>query len=295
MPSRSVVFGTDFSPIIRRAIPWVRDYVAPGHSVILVHAVDTPPLPGFLQRVVPSAAVEHVTPAIQARLSLFAERSAVPEATRIVRAGRADDVLLSVASEHDADLVVIGAHGVPCRPWKRVGTTAERLMRAATRSVLVANGPMVGPPLRIVVALDDAAITPRVVEWAGAIAEANGADLYGVHVLSVAAYSHLVSAETAATAGNDSLAHRRLEADLSEETLRWLRQLWEGTSHRTRLHAEVPHGNPADEILRLAAERAADLIVMGRYGAGRVVPAVFGSVLGSVIAGAECPVLVVAR
>ena len=294
MRGRPVVFGVDFSPGIRRAIPFVREFIAASRPVILAHAVDNPPLPGFLHRWAPGAVAEQVTPAVQARLSLFAERSAAPDARLVVRAGRADAVLLAVAEESDAELIVIGAHGIPCRAWKRVGTTAERLMRAATRSVLVASGAMSSRLSRIVVALDDAAITPRVVERAGALAAASGADIYGVHVLSVAAYSHLVSAESAAAAGSESIASRRLEAELAEETLRWLRQLWENTSHRTSLHAEVPHGDPADEILRVAAERSADLIVMGRYGAGRIVPAVFGSVLGSVIAGAECPVLVVA-
>ena len=294
MSRGTIVFGTDFSPIMRRAIPWVREYLAPGHALVLAHAIDHPPLPGFLQRIAPAAeGAAHFVPAALARLDVFASRLAIPDATLVARGGRADDVLLTVAAEHDAELVVIGAHGIPCRPWKRVGTTAERLLRAATRSVLVANGPMTGPPARIIVALDDAAITPRVIACAGALAARNGADLYGVHVLSVAAYSHLLSAETAA--GGEESTSRRLEADLAEETLRWLRELWANTNHHAPLHAEVPHGDPADEILRLADERSADLIVMGRYGAGRIIPALLGSVLGSVIAGADCPVLVVAN
>lgn len=293
MSRGTVIFGTDFSPIMRRAIPWVREYIAPGHSVVLAHAIDNPPLPGFLQRIAPEAATAgQFVPAALARLDLFANRSAIAEATLVARGGRADEVLLQVAAEHEAELVVIGAHGIPCRPWKRVGTTAERLLRAATRSVLVANGAMSNAPGRIIVALDDAAITPRVIACAGALAARSGADLYGVHVLSVAAYSHLLSAEAAA--GSDGTRNQRLEADLAEETLRWMRELWANTNHRAPLHAEVPHGDPADEILRLADERSADLIVMGRYGAGRVIPALLGSVLGSVIAGADCPVLVVA-
>jgi nucleotide-binding universal stress UspA family protein len=289
----TVVFGTDFSPIIRRAIPWVRDFIAPGHEVVLAHAIDHPPLPGFLQRIAPaSASAGQFVPAALARLDIFANRSAIPDATLVARGGRADEVLLTVAAEYEAGLVVIGAHGIPCRPWKRVGTTAERLLRAATRSVLVANGPMASAPARIIVALDDAAITPRVIACAGALAARNGSDLYGVHVLSVAAYSHLLSAERAS--GAEATLSRRLEADLAEETLRWLRELWANTNHAAPLHAEVLHGDPADEILRLAAERSADLIVMGRYGAGRVFPALLGSVLGSVVAGAECPVLIVA-
>jgi nucleotide-binding universal stress UspA family protein len=43
----------------------------------------------------------------------------------------------------------------------------------------------------------------------------------------------------------------------------------------------------------VARELSADLIVIGRYGMGQVIPAVLGSVVGSVVAGADCPVLVV--
>ena len=288
-----IVFGTDFSPIMRRAIPWVREFIAPGHSVVLAHAVDAPPLPGFLRHLVPpSVAFDRVEAQALARLAILADRAGAPDAERVTRAGRADDVLLAVAGEHDADLVVIAAHGVPCRAWRRVGTTAERVLRAATRNLLVVNGPMVGRPARILVALDDVGITPRLLERAGAIADANGADLVGVHVISVAAYSHILSAE-AAIAADDREKWRAVEKDMAEETLHWLRALWENTRRHSRLQAEVPHGNPADEILRVASERSVDLIVIGRYGAGKIIPAVLGSVLGSVVAGAECPVLVV--
>ena len=294
MGAGTVVFGTDFSPIMRLAIPWVREFIAPRHCVVLAHAIDAPPLPGFLRHLVPpEGAVEHVSDQALMRLRLLADRAAVPDAHLIVRGGRADDVLLAVAGESNADLVVIGAHGVPCRSWKRVGTTAERLLRAAARSVLVASGRMANRPSRILVALDDAAVTPKVLERAGALAHLNGAELIGVHVLSVAAYSHMLSAESAVSADADE-ARRRLERDMADETLRWLRELWTSTGRHGQLDARVLHGDPADEILRLASERAVDLIVMGRYGAGRVIPAVLGSVVGTVIAGADCPVLVVA-
>jgi nucleotide-binding universal stress UspA family protein len=37
------------------------------------------------------------------------------------------------------------------------------------------------------------------------------------------------------------------------------------------------------------------LIVIGRYGVGRVLPTLLGSVVGSVVHGARCPVLVVSE
>lgn len=294
MTAPAVVFGIDFSPIMRRAIPWTREFIAPGQPVVLAHAIDAPPLPGFLRkRIVPSSlAAREVCPQVMARLQTIAEWAGVSGADRETRGGRADEVLRDIAAERGASLVVIGAHGVPAPAWRRVGTTAERLLRAAEQSVMVVKGAMVGPPKRIVVALDDATITPCVIARAGAIAQTNDSELHAVHVLSAAAYSHLVSAE-AAEALDEADQRKRIEQDLAQETLRWLRELWENTRRHSRVDAHVRFGVPAEEILHVARDEGADLIVIGRYGLGRAIPAMLGSVLGSVIAGAECPVLVV--
>jgi len=55
----------------------------------------------------------------------------------------------------------------------------------------------------------------------------------------------------------------------------------------------VAHGEPAAEIVRVARERGAGLIVIsshGRTGLGRIL---FGSTAESVVRHAHCPVLVV--
>ena len=55
----------------------------------------------------------------------------------------------------------------------------------------------------------------------------------------------------------------------------------------------IAHGEPASEIVRVARERGADLIVIsshGRTGLGRIL---FGSTAESVVRYAHCPVLVV--
>jgi nucleotide-binding universal stress UspA family protein len=293
MPGQPVVFGVDFSPIMRRAIPWVRDFVARGQPTVLVHAIDESPVPGFLRHLVPrQLAAEHVSAEVMARLQSLADRAAAHDAERVTRAGRADEVLREVARERSAALIVIGAHGVPSPPWRRIGTTAERLLRAAEQPLLVVNGPLIGAPKRILVAVDDVGVTPCVLARAGAIADAHGAELHAIHVVSPAAYNHVFSAE-AAEGGDEIDVRRRVKADLAGETLRWLRALWANTRCHGAIHAHVPHGIPADEILRFAGEQSIDLIVMGRYGVGRVIPAVLGSVVGSVVAGAGCPVLIV--
>ena len=53
----------------------------------------------------------------------------------------------------------------------------------------------------------------------------------------------------------------------------------------------VAHGNPADEILRVAREHSADLIVMSTHGIGAEGRHALGSVALRVLQTATCPVL----
>jgi nucleotide-binding universal stress UspA family protein len=300
MDIRSVVIGVDFSPAIRSAGRWVHDVIAPGASITLVHAFDPTPLPSFLKGV--------LSPEAEAQQSALAEGESLlaewrrdnglgeAEAQLIVRGGRPATVIDEVAQEMKAELIVIGPHGLTERPWQRVGSTAERLIRGAEASVLVLSGETpsdpLGVPRRLVVAVDDASITPAVLSTAGRLAERFDASIRAVHVLSSAAYSHMLSAN-AAEAKSPEEARAKVQSDLSEEALRWLSALWKHTTGRVHIDVEVPHGSPGDEILAVAERSNADLIVIGRYGAGRVLPAILGSVVGTVVQGARCPVLVV--
>ena len=60
-----------------------------------------------------------------------------------------------------------------------------------------------------------------------------------------------------------------------------------------RAGADVREGLPADEILRAARRRRADLIVVGTHGRSGFARAVLGSVAARVVTLARCPVLTV--
>jgi nucleotide-binding universal stress UspA family protein len=59
------------------------------------------------------------------------------------------------------------------------------------------------------------------------------------------------------------------------------------------MEAEVLEGDAAEQILQLARERDADLIVVGSRGHGALARAVLGSVSHAIVHEADCPVLVV--
>jgi nucleotide-binding universal stress UspA family protein len=61
----------------------------------------------------------------------------------------------------------------------------------------------------------------------------------------------------------------------------------------TEVTFEVPQGTPHIEIVRLAKEHAADLIVMATHGGGFISHAILGSTTERVLRRAPCPVLVI--
>src|SRR5678816_969451 len=128
-----VVIGVDFSGVMARAAPWVRTNFAPTAEVTLVHAAERPEIPTFLRALVPAGEERHARELSEAETRLREWQTSVglADAHIVVREGRADDVLRQVARETTSELVVIGAHGGRERPWARLGTTAERLLRAA--------------------------------------------------------------------------------------------------------------------------------------------------------------------
>jgi nucleotide-binding universal stress UspA family protein len=61
----------------------------------------------------------------------------------------------------------------------------------------------------------------------------------------------------------------------------------------TRISAEPSVGDPAQEIITVARDRQADLVVVGSRGHGRLAGLLLGSVAQKVISLAHCPVVIV--
>jgi nucleotide-binding universal stress UspA family protein len=212
-------------------------------------------------------------------------------ARTVIRTGRAHEELAKLAAETGADLVAVGPHGDKPRPWKMLGTTAERLARAAAPAVLVVAHARSAPPRRVLVALDDTPIATTVLDWTKTIADTLGADVTAVHVLREPAMSHLLS--PAATA-SDELDHAvRVSPESLDEASRWLTALAESWFGHERADTIVAHGHPGDVILETARDVGADLIILGRRGSGTLIPAIAGSTVSTVLHGAPVPVLVI--
>ena len=83
----------------------------------------------------------------------------------------------------------------------------------------------------------------------------------------------------------------RIQIERAEKECRRLLE----TSGIARGEAVVGAGNPFYEIVRLARERDADLIIVGTHGRGAVAHVLLGSVAERVVRKAPCPVLTVRK
>ena len=295
MTYRTVLVGMDFSDAAITAAKWTSQQFAPDASLVLVHAVDLPHRPLFAPDTLPPADVlkQSVLDFATTRLNDVAHFLSDQTVRRTLRRGKPAEVIRDVAREVNADLVVIGPHGERQRAPRFLGSTADRIVRQATISVLVATQPRQSIPKRLLVAVDDADITSKILERVRALSETFDARVTLLHVWSNSLYSYVASMSHA-TAHDEAKAQREIQDEIQREGERWLETLARTGLDRARVDVLVTHGNAGDETLRVAEETRPDLIVLGRRGSGLVGPALMGSTVATVLHGARCPVLVVA-
>ena len=139
-------------------------------------------------------------------------------------------------------------------------------------------------PTSIVVAVDSSDFAAGVVE--AALDHASRLQAVDLHFLRVLASR---GSSRRDRHGEAEAAHEAVGA-LIHEALVNLGGLSDRSGWTVRVHALL--GDPAEEILGLAADVEADLIVLGRWGNQTPHRDRLGSIAESIVAGASCPVLV---
>ena len=173
----------------------------------------------------------------------------------IIRSGRPAVVLRDVARELDADLIVLGGkHHSALSRWVG-GSTALDAVRSAGLPVLVTA--QRGDDVvfrRVIAAVDLSEAAAPTAALARAVATALGADLIALSVIEPARALHGVTAPLTA-AENSHRAVRALEQRV------W--PLFEGG-----VETLARSGHVVDVIQETAAQRGADLVVVGSHGKG---------------------------
>ncbi len=206
-----------------------------------------------------------------------------------VASGRAADVIVALAEQTSADVIVVGSRGHGTLESMLLGSVSAEVVDRAHVPVLVARGSELG---RVVYAWDGSTCAERaahvLTDW-GIFPSSE------VHVISVA------DAAPPWWADEDTVAQDvaiRAYEEAAEPSRRQHEQLARDMVHRLQeagLEA-VPQrrdGDPAEQIVRAAKSWDADLVVMGNHGRTGLRRLLMGSVARNVLLHAPCSVLIV--
>lgn len=214
--------------------------------------------------------------------------------TEIVESAEPARRILECADRLDADLIVTGSHGRTGAQRVLLGSVVEALLHTSARPVLivpshldpdrVAHAVSFG---RIVCAVDFAPPSLTALAFGLAMAEEANAEVTLLHVIEMPP-----ELKHPPRPPDDNVERVRSAAEA--EVLRRLRTLIpESSRNYCTLKTTVLEGGAARQILRLADEQQADLIVLGVHSRNAFDLAFFGSNSKDVIRQAHCPVLVV--
>lgn len=190
-----------------------------------------------------------------------------------------------------ADLIVMGTHGHGGFQRLVFGSVTEKVMRTAAPPVMIVGLPeseteTPGAFSRIVCGVDFSDCSIAALRYALSLAEGAKAQLTAVNVLEwmPTGYDPLV--------GPTDLAgfHAAVQRAASEHLHRVVAAL--PTSNVSIVEA-MRSGRPYAEILRVATEQRAELIVLGIHGRNAVDRMLFGSTAEPMVRRATCPVLMV--
>lgn len=136
---KKILVPVDFSPASNKAVEYALRIGGLTHSELVFLSVLEPDTPVTFEDV-PRACLEELKASAEENLLALARashESGITKATPLTRCGLPAHEIVEEAKESDVDLIVIATHGYT--GWKHfcIGSTAERVVRAAPCPVLV--------------------------------------------------------------------------------------------------------------------------------------------------------------
>jgi nucleotide-binding universal stress UspA family protein len=202
----------------------------------------------------------------------------------VVKSGAVPDIIAATVQEEGADIAVLGTHG---RRWLGrlvVGSTTEALLRKLPIPVLTVSH-VIRPMAfrRILFATDLSETASRGLTFAMDLARTLDAEIVAMHALGSMAMMPREYPEP--------VEFRKLAFD---EARRRMGQLVsEGRLHNVKIEPLITEGRPATEILRVADETMADLILLPVEHKNVIERVFIGTTAERVVRQAGVPVLTV--
>lgn len=210
--------------------------------------------------------------------------------TTSLRHGASAHEILTAGDEVKADLLVVGSRGLTGLDSFLLGSVARNVAKHSRRPVLVTHGPRNG--IREVVAgVDESEHAAHALSFLSQLPLPVASRITVVHALRP--YDPFPGffptdreeyQDTVEKVRRQQVAEAEELVTRSAETLRG--------SDRS-VDTAVREGDPASEVLALAAERGADLIVVGARGVSAIEGLLVGSVADRLLKACPCSVLIV--
>lgn len=209
---------------------------------------------------------------------------------RVEAAGSPPVQIVEAAARENSDLIVLGAQGESGHHHFFMGGVAEKVVRHAGCSILVARA--VRYDLRrALLAIDGSDVAARVVSAAAGLPLPERCELRMITVLPAREMVLGVAPLVWASLSSELETVLQAAVQTAEERIRRLAQV---LRERGRpVSAEILRGDAATMLLNAAKKEQADLIVLGSHGEGGMERYLLGSVSERVARHADCSVLVV--
>ena len=279
---RNLLFATDFSPASERALPFALEFANRYNSTLFVaHAV--PPMSVVVPVEPVPDQMDLMRKAAERDMEKFLESAPLKEIPHesMVMDGEVWDVVRQVVADKRIDLVVLGTRGRGVLHKVLVGSVAEEIYRSVKCPVLTI-GPEVIPPAmprqkmwRIVFATDFSEGSLHALPYALMFAQEHQSKVTFLHVIPQAGVLPAGKEQTV----KDCIAR--------------MKELIPETMSATPLEFVAQVGSAGSDIVRLATELEADLLVMGVHPGHHATSHLPWTVASYVLAHARCPVLTV--
>ena len=265
----------------------VMKYIARTEQLILLHALDVP-RPAYPEMAMRPEAAEELYTALEQNMREDGERllnrvqSLLPlhagPTQKHLQIGSPAEVIVSMAEEQKAELIVVGARGLGPIKERLLGSVSHRILTLAPCATLIVNGP-VKAMKHILLPLQGSFDAEAAVRFLRLKPFDDTVELTLMTVLPSTEPPWPSHAAAAAT-------------ELLEKQTEYI----EGVAERLRAigyqaHGVAVVGTPSTMILQQATTLRSDLILMGTRGRQGISRFVLGSVSHAVLHKMPCPVL----
>ncbi|MBI5408304.1 MAG: universal stress protein [Nitrospirae bacterium] len=195
-------------------------------------------------------------------------------------------VIVDIAKEKKADLIVLGTYGRRGLNRLLMGSVTSQVIVNSPVDVLVVKKPCTactGAYKSILVPFDASVYSQKALNQALHLAKINSAEVTVLYVIP--RYEEMLGFFK--TESIKKSLYREAQGILDVA-----KRISSGNGGIS-LKTEIQEGQPGEEIIKTAANLKNDLIIMGSYGYRGVNKAIIGSTAERVIINASCPILVV--